>query len=547
MKKITLHLVMLLVIIGNSSCFLHFYKTAEKKPETNLGKATTIDSLLSLKKYFILNNAGYSYYMNELSISSDQQTLSCKLDSLPSNHKLFVKKGPTGNMRYKPDKESNVLTEVHLYIPFDKTITVGDMLLPLSKVEKIDIIEKDNARTTSNQVLSYLGVTLGAAVVAGAIILATSSCPYVSAYDGHQFSLQGEAYSGAVYPQMVKDDYMPLKMQPTADGYLQLKISNELKEKQNTDLAELITVTHNKNTEVLTDDQGNLYEIIDPKTPVSALFSNQKNVTEYVEKKNDNKILFFDDTLASANYVTLVFSKPKETAKAKLVLTLKNSLWMDYVYNEMLRGLGTYYYNFAKQQNKKSTAELNHWAKEQQMPMEVSLKVKNGWQVIKDIQVLGPAVNRKLVVPIDITDADNETLQIKLSSGFLFWEIDYAAIDYTQNSDLSVTIVSPQKAIDENSNDVLAKLINPDANYLEQPSIGNTVTINYPYTPVTDPEKTQSFILHTKGYYTHYGDFKNKPDIKFLKQFKNPGALPAFSLALFKKFRNSTLNSYVNN
>lgn len=549
MKRIPQVLLLAFILTGNSSCFLNFYKTTQSRAVTNTGKATTIDSLSAQRKDFIVHNEeGLSYYMSSLKLSDDQQSLACRLDTLAGIHNLHLKQGKRNNMRYKKNEAIYILNEVHLYLPADVKLQPGDIVLPLNKVTKIEIIEKDKQRTSSNHILSTVGVSLGAVIVVGAIVLATSSCPYVSAYDGNKFSLQGEVYSGAVYPQMAKDDYLPLKLQPADNGNLQIKISNELKEKQNTDLAELLVVTHNNNSKILADDKGNFYEIIKPEAPTKAVFSNQKNVTELVENMNDNKLLYFDDTLnnLSANNVTLDFNKPANVSKAKLLLNLKNTFWMDYVYGEMLRGLGTYYNTFMGKQYKKSKDELGKWANEQHMPLTVSVKTKDGWKIMNNIQVLGPAVNREIVVPVDLKDIEDELLQVKLSSGFMFWEIDYAAIDYSTGDVLPVTVVKAVKATDENGSDVLSSLLKVDEHYLEQPDVGNTATIEYPNIPTSETGKKQSYILHTRGYYTHYGNFKNKPDIAFLKQFKEPGSLSAFSLALFKKYRNATLNSFAN-
>jgi len=79
--------------------------------------------------------------------------------------------------------------------------------------------------------------------------------------------------------------------------------------------------------------------------------------------------------------------------------------------------------------------------------------------------------------------------------------------------------------------------------YLEQPVPGNVVTLHYQYKTATDPGKSYSYVLHTRGYYTHVRDFKSPPDINFLNQFKKPDAFPAFSLSLYKKFRNTNLQS----
>jgi hypothetical protein len=189
-------------------------------------------------------------------------------------------------------------------------------------------------------------------------------------------------------------------------------------------------------------------------------------------------------------------------------------------------------------------AELTKWIKDQQMPLEVSVKTAAGWKKISDIGILGPAINRKIAIPIDLDGIDGQYTSIKLSSGFLFWEIDYAAIDYSNDGQFSVKKMLPVSAIDETGKNVLPSLTKADEIYLEQPVAGNSAMVDYAYSAPDNAGKTNSYILHTKGFYTHTRDFHNQPDISFLQQFKKPGALPAFSLALYKKFRNETLNTY---
>ncbi len=547
MKKLLRYFLLPAVIItSNAACFLNFYKATPVSSVNNTGRATTLDSLKLKNKDFIVRAGKDALYMSNLKLSDDQQLLSGRLDSLVATHMLHLTNGRGHNMRYKKGQDEEVLSEVHLYLSGSNHIQPGDYTLKLSDIQKIEIIQKDRGRTVSNHVLSTVGVSLVTVVIAAAIIVALSSCPYVSAYNGHSFTLQGEAYSGAIYPQLARDDYMPLRMQPTANGLLQLKISNELKEKQNTDLAELWVVAHNKQTEVLTDENGNLYGISHPEPPLTAILSNGQEATRSVLQQNDDRLLYFDDTAATSmgNYVVMNFNKPAAANKATLILSLKNSFWLDYLYGEMIRGLGTYYKTYIQQQSKKTAADLIKWSKDQQMPLEVSVKTADGWKKINDVSILGPAIARKIAIPVDLTGINSKYTSVKLSSGFFFWEIDYAAIDYSNDSHLAVTKLLPVAATDQNGKDVLHPLTQPDEVYLEQPVAGNTAMVDFSYTAPADTATMNSYILHTKGYYTHTREFTNKPDIGFLQQFKNPGALSGFSLALYKKLRDQALNTY---
>ena len=129
----------------------------------------------------------------------------------------------------------------------------------------------------------------------------------------------------------------------------------------------------------------------------------------------------------------------------------------------------------------------------------------------------------------------------------MFWEIDYAAMDFSAAESFTVQQLSPVKATDELGKDILPQLQKEDGEYLEQPLIGNVATLVYKANPATDKTKTQSYILHAKGYYEHVRDFKNKPDLIFLNQFKKPNAFPMFGIRLYNKMRNENLQALAGN
>jgi hypothetical protein len=475
--------------------------------------------------------------------------MECTLESLPANHLLHLNKGRRGVMQYKPTlpNEAGVLNEVHFYIAPDTSISAGHHVLLLDKIQKIEVIQKDKGRTTGSYVIGALGYTIGAIAVVAIIIAATkSSCPFVSAYTNNEFLLQGEIYGGAIYPQMARDDYMPLRIQPTADQKLMVKISNELHERQYTDFADMMVITHDKDSKILSDEKGNLYEVKNPQSPLKAWTGNMADALSPLLKKDDNQLLHFDDTLSADanNYVITKFNKLAGAQKGKLVLAIKNSYWLDYLYGEMAKGFGSYYSTFIKKQNKTPLSTLLQWTKDQKLPLEVSVKTKTGWEKMAELTTIGPLATREIVVPLDLKNVADSSVEIRLSSGFMFWEIDYAAIDFSDDNNFDIETISPSVATDETGKNVLQELNKKDGIYLEQPVPGNCVTLEYQCKPAR-PNTIQSYILHTKGYYTHVRDFKGAPNISFLKQFKKPGGFPSFSLQLYKKFGKTTMESLV--
>ncbi len=205
--------------------------------------AKAVDSLQQKNRYFILRAGKNAYYMNDISISADRQTVT-GICILTRNPGLFTHEKIEIWIKVLISPDVAVLNEVHFFVDAAESTSFGDYKLQLSKVQKIEVIQKDKGRTTGSYIVGALGYTVGALTVVAIIALATkSSCPFISAYTGNEFVLQGEIYGGAIYPQLTRDDYMPLRMQPTVDGKLMVKISNEFYEKDFTTL-DLCVISH---------------------------------------------------------------------------------------------------------------------------------------------------------------------------------------------------------------------------------------------------------------------------------------------------------------
>lgn len=547
-------LLLFFVMTIPPSCYRKFYKVADNSGSYNVD--STLQAQKQKNKYLILRSGYDAYHMENVVLNPDHKSFQCTLGRLSDTHLLYISTDKKKGIPFKQSKEYAVLNEVHVYTTqeeafhFDSSYT-----LDFGKISKIEILEKDKGRTTTSTIISTVEI---AAVVAGSIAIIasassghsepppppppsdnTGSCPFVSAFDGNEFITQGELYAGSVYPQLARNDYLPLNMQPVSDGKLQIKISNEQPEIQNTDLAELMVITHDTNVEMMVDEKGRLYSISKPQTPVSATY-NDKDILTAISNQDDDRICAYDDTSKNINNssVQLAFRKDNNSSKAKLLLNVRNSFWIDYVFNKMTEGYGVYYPQFVKKQHEKSAEDLIAWRDKQKIPLTVSVLTNNGWQKLTAINPVGPLSFRQMIVPVDLSTISGNTIHVQLSSGFMFWELDYAAIDFTQDENYTIEKLLPAKAIDENGKDVTALLSAPDKNYLVQPAIGNITTVEYAYTPLKLKSKTQTYVLHSKGYYEYVRDYKNKPNVKFLKQFKNAGALSNYSLVLYKRVMN---------
>ena len=162
MKKLFIPVLMITVL---TSCNNYYKVVIASDP----AKAGNIENLKMQKKYFILRNGSQAFTMNNISLSADQKTIHCTLDSLPIEHMLYSTKGAKNKMKYKDinstdENQSGVLNEVHLYVNPNANTAVGDYTLPLDQVQKIEILEKDKAKTRASYGMG-IGIGVGASVL----------------------------------------------------------------------------------------------------------------------------------------------------------------------------------------------------------------------------------------------------------------------------------------------------------------------------------------------------------------------------------------------
>jgi hypothetical protein len=535
-------LVMGVVLLFLFSCKNYYKVNTITHPDRKL---SVMDSLSSQNRYFILRVDDAAYRMKNIEISKDRKSLSFKADSVPPFHYKHI--SSLGKRNYKKDLDERVvINEVHLFIKNGEPIKYGEKnTFPFDDLIRLEILEHDAGRTTGSYVLgAVIGVAATFAVLAIIIAATKSSCPFISGYYGNEMTLQGEIYGGAIYPQLARHDYLPLRLDKNPKGNYEILISNELKEKQYTDLAELWVVHHEKGVRVLPDENGNLYSIGQTVSPVEAKDNNNISKLDFVIAPNDHKIYSFEDTLTSngVNELLLAFNNTTKAEKARLVIRAKNSYFLDYLYGELAKGLGSYYPRYIKKQEKRPAADLKKWVEDQRIPLEVLLRTKEGWKRKALLTTVGPLEFRDLVVELEL-DPKDPILEVKLRTGFMFWEVDAVSADFSEPSKFVVEKIKPFLATDEKGTDVINKLMEKDNIFHEQPAIGNWVSIQFRPGADNTSFTSSSFILHAYGYYQHIRDYKGTVDIKFLKQFKKADAFAKYGIKQFRSIQEQEIKN----
>lgn len=421
---------------------------------------------------------------------------------------------------------------VLLFLKPQYALTLGDtatLTIPYDQLEKIEVYEVNHGKTIAVNLLIPLATMAAISLIALAL---KSSCPFVYAENSGGTHFQGELYSGSVYPQLERHDWLPMPDLEASGSEYRVRLTNRAKEIQHTNLLELVAVDHPIGTEVLFDKNGQLQTLSDPAEPVQAIDFEGNDVLNTLRCADEAVWMGNPEsqrTRADAG-VVLTFKKPANARSAKLVVNAKNSFWMDFMYGLFLDEFGEYAGYVREKYLQKSSGEIHQWMQEQNLPLSVSIETAPGqWQKVDYFHLAGPMALKKDVVPLDLSVVPGEQVRIKLESGFLFWEIDYAALDFSENQKVAVQTVKTTSAISQTGEDMTAALSNDDALYYTQPNIGDEATVKYPVPP-QEKGTRRSLLLHAKGHYQILREpVPGKPSLLYLRQFLKPDALPVYS------------------
>ena len=522
--------VFFLIIFGSlivDSC-AYYKRKVRYKGEINKDE---INKNLAKGKQFILVTLANKWEADNIKIIDDN-TLNMDLVSIHRNSLLadkleYLKYNSKSRVKHG-DEIYQQLVVMHLQE--DDTLEAGNINLTFSDIGKIEIYDADVARS----IISFVGITAGVLAIIGIIYaLVKSSCPFLYVYDGEEYQLAAETFGGAIYPGLERSDFVMLPMAQSEEGFYQFKIRNELKERQYINKVRLIEAKIPENKSLNIDQNGIIHTIGTPIPPSSAISDSEQDYTAELTSFDTSQFYFNDG--ANVNSLTLNFEKPADIKTGKLILKTKSTLWLDYVFGEFLKLFGLYYNTFAEEQKLKTKEEMGQWSKDQNLPLTVSIYANDKWVEVEQIQPIGPlAAARDVVIPVDLSGISGENIKVKLSTGFYFWEVDYAGMDYSPDEPIETKYATPSFAEFNAHNVSNGALNNDDSLYVVQNNVGDVLDLKFA-TQFNSDIETMVF-LEVSGYYTHIREFKTLPEFETLKTFRNPGRLSEFSRELFNNY-----------
>ncbi|MCR8668315.1 hypothetical protein NO995_11530 [Aestuariibaculum sp. M13] len=571
--SISIILSLLVLSLSVSCSYYNVNNVATTQEEISRG----INKFNQAEKYVILHfDNNVQWHLSKMVINEDQQFIEGVLKPVSGEHVYFSKvydsrkaqqkskdsihkKG--GNLKPKDTLQKSVktrdskrvhrynryyskpLNEVHFYIKNNKEYkNLQSVSIPLSDITRISVNDKNTGRAIVNVVIGYVATVFLATLLVFAL---KSSCPFVYVRNGEVIDFVGELYPGTITPNMQKDDYLPMpNFELDGEEYI-VKVTNQLKEIQYTDQLQLIAVQHKKDLNVLLDSKGHLQTFQNLEGPKKILFDGELVEATPILKKDQDVYAFntLKVTESSTREMILEFDKPADIKYAKLYITAKNSVWLDYIFGKFNEQFGSYYKTFQKKQQNIPAEGMNKWLNEQHIPLSVYVKQSDVWVLVERINTVGPMTMRNLVVPIQCNNISGDKLQVKFETGFNFWEVDYVAVDFTDNLSLNQEYIKPSLALDQLGKNVTKLLVDKDEIYLKQPNIGDEVEVYFPVNKVVEEELTQTFFLKNRGYYNYIRDYTGVPDFDSLKSFREKNTFTRFSEQQYFNFVNFDLNT----
>ena len=404
--------------------------------------------------------------------------------------------------------------------------------IPIENIYQLDLLEHKEAVGIMYKLLGGVAAT-GAAVITW--VLCCLSCPFIYIQDGDVERFMGEFFSGAVTENMARHDFLPLPGFEPVDGVYELRIANEMEERQYTDLAILEAVEHPADMEVLMTPEGTPILFASPQLPAEAVTDQGTNCEAVMAARDGIAYDFTDECAEKENFssLSLAFDKPAGVDQAHVILHVKNTMWSMMMYESFMSMFGSRYDDYVEHQRDRSAEQKTQWLKDQGQMLEVQLRRAGQWETVHWVNLPGPFSFRSEVVPLDVSNTDEGSVELRLVAGYHFWELDYAAIDYTEQPGMVKTPLALLSAEDELGQDVASHLLEVDGDYLERLFIGADATLKFQALPAPESGNVHSVFMHAYGYYEPIRAYAGIPNMTELKKFKEPGHFARFSKEQF--------------
>ena len=424
--------------------------------------------------------------------------------------------------------------------------------IPISEISMFLVKKVDGMKS----LLFTLGGVLGAiGVVVLIAALTKKSCPFIYSFDGEKYIFDAEPYGGAICPVLKRMEWLPLRNIQEVNGQYKILVTNEVNETQYTDELKLLIVDHPTNTQVVPDLIGGIHTLAKP-IPPSRAYDKKGNDLSLFVGENDWAFWQSRDEVRNPDIredlkeeLIFEFPKPKDASQAKLIFNGCNTLWGSYVIQKYLDLYGEKVSDWYNEMNNLGPAFFNMTKillDEELYSLQVNVETETGWKPKGMLIGGGPFAAGDKVYTLDLSDVPGDTLRVKLTPPVAFWQINYIAVDYSENMPVKITETGAINAADSRGQDALTALEKTDNNYLVMPNTGDSAELIF-NAPARNPGLARTVILKAGGYYDIHLAAKGQPQQEILNRIHSePGFILQYAFKEYLKWKKEIMEKMKN-
>lgn len=409
--------------------------------------------------------------------------------------------------------------------------------IPFGNIEQIHV----PGRKATGRIV---GPIIGFVLDVGFVVLAANSlefnfgfdpyCPYVYSFDGTAYQLDAEMCSNAFYRAAQREDWAALEHLRAVHGVYKIKLANELQESDYVDQLSLLVFDHPAGARIYPSAAGDYYALKHLQAARYVQGPSGSDITALLADQDDMCWLSnpFDrdpeNNTALRDTVELIFDKPEHAASAALLLHLRNTPWASAQHRMLLALQGPAWYG--ELNSDAHARDVLTQALERENGLHFSVWNGEKWQPAGLVNVVGPAVDRAVVQEVELNGIPGKSLRIRLDCPPGYWIVNSARLDYSYARATAAHELFPNRATDQNGQEVNSLLGQTDGAYFSMPKAGDYAELEFD-APKAQPGTERTVMVRCNGYYTPHIQSGGKPQKALMnKLLSEPGAYNGWRL-----------------
>src|SRR5690606_23002087 len=168
------------------------------------------------------------------------------------------------------------------------------------------------------------------------------------------------------------------------------------------------------------DKFGKAHTVSGISRPLTATNAYGKSILTELSECDEKRYLsdMLNDNLVF-DTISLSFEKPQTCASGKLVLSGKNTMWLDYMFGRQSDMFGRRHDEWKEKRYKRTREDLIQWTLDQGIPLSVWIEKDSGLEFVDYFNVPGSVADKMDVLKIDLSGISGDRVNIKLVSAVL--------------------------------------------------------------------------------------------------------------------------------